>query len=124
MLQKDNLVENLLGLFPELRFKFEEEARNYEEDYSKYLHLVFGDIFNPYLIRVLKEDEISNEMKKAFIFLEDMALSKDEAVINVLVVTVLEYLGDDKRLLSKAREHMGKNTRLLSVDIENYLGRE
>jgi hypothetical protein len=59
-------------------------------------------------------------MSRAFGFLEEMATSRDEAVVNVVEVTVLEYLGNDRSILTTARDHMGPETKRLSDRVEAF----
>ncbi|UTR13922.1 hypothetical protein MM221_15080 [Salipaludibacillus sp. LMS25] len=116
------VVVEMLKVFPELRELYEEELEDWDGG-DPGAHNIFGDIFNPYLIKQIKEgDEV--KMKQVFHFLEKMAVSEDELVQEVLVCTVLEYLGDERSLLSKAHDYMEYNTKKLSDEIEKGLGRK
>ncbi|MFD1738096.1 hypothetical protein ACFSCX_16295 [Bacillus salitolerans] len=121
-MEYDTLVIEMLKAFPELRELYEEELEDWDgEDPGP--HNIFGEIFNPYLIRQLKEDK-NEKLKLIFKFLEEMAISQNEFVQEVLVCTVLEYLGDDKLLLCRAHDYMEYNTKKLSDEIERGLGRK
>ena len=61
--------------------------------------------------------------KRIFRFLEEMANSEDKEVQNVLIVTVLERLGDSEGIFFEAKKYMGEKTNEFSTEIENWLGR-
>jgi hypothetical protein len=63
-------------------------------------------------------------LKRIFDFFERMALSPDNMVPELLTMETLEYLGDDKTILKKARKLMGRETLKLSHEIEKFWGRE
>ncbi|MBS7530659.1 hypothetical protein IC619_009160 [Hazenella sp. IB182353] len=120
MLSADELVKDFLVIFPE----YIEEYREHMEDYGELLgHVFWGDIFTYILISKVKEDEDLPWIRKTFDFFERMASEGDDDVRNVLQVTILARLGDDRLALHMAYTYMGKKTRESSDWIENYLGR-
>lgn len=120
-MNRETLIKYFLNNFPEYRDAFEQHL----EDYNEILiHVFFGDTINERLIEVLEKDKENNkEIEKIFKFLEKMALDGDLDVKEVLIVTILERLGDDKNLLKKSYKYMGKNTKIASDDIERFWGR-
>jgi len=121
-LNEKNIVVKLLYSIPEIREEYELEFEWWDGEFPG-LHNIFGDVFNPFLIRLIKNNNNLNLLKRTFEFLENMAISNDDNVKNVLSVTVLENLGDDKKILNKSFEYMGANTKKLSLEIEESLGR-
>lgn len=117
----NNIVNNMLMAIPEVRPVFEKELEWWSEVLP---HIVFGDVLNPYLLELLKSDKEIDALKRIFDFFEQMANCNDEKVQNVLAVTVLERLGDEKTILNTATKYMGKQTKVISNDVEKALGRK
>ncbi|MBT3362768.1 MAG: hypothetical protein HN929_13345 [Chloroflexi bacterium] len=87
-------------------------------------HIFYGDFLNPLLIEELSTLNNPEFIDKIFEFLEEMALSDDVEIQNVVIVTVLEQLGDDKNILNRARTFMRGRTTQFSHEIEKLWGRE
>ena len=60
-------------------------------------------------------------LNKIFSFYEEMAQSQDPDVTNLLQVTLLEYLWDEKTVLNTAKQYMLPKTALLNESIRKYL---
>lgn len=122
-----NIIELFLKDFPEFRDKAEEDKVFWqeEEDEKPLIHVFFGDILNPFLVNeaLIKTDDTAL-IKRLFQFMEKMSVSKDVKVQEVLGVTILEGLGDDRKILKKARKFMRPETLKMSHEIEKGLGRE
>lgn len=121
-INKDNIIEKLLENFHELKNEYKKELEWWNGQIPG-LHIVFGNIFNPYIIELLKSNENDKKLKIIFNFLEELASSNDPEIKNVLTVTILEQLGDDPKILQTAQTYMKSKTRILSDGIEKYLGR-
>jgi hypothetical protein len=52
-----------------------------------------------------------------------MAVDGNNEVKNVLTVSILEVLGDDRKVLNTSYKYMGKETRKASDEIEKFWGR-
>ncbi|WP_222127328.1 hypothetical protein [Bacillus sp. X1(2014)] len=52
-----------------------------------------------------------------------MATQGNDDVVNILCVTILERLGDDRKVLNNAGKYMGKETRILSDETEKGCGK-
>lgn len=122
-----NAVERFIARFPFLKADVvrlaEEEGVSDEALDELGLHLLFGDVFNPYLLRLLESESTSSAMTEAFDFLEALASSKDERLTEVAAVTVCERLGDNDQVLRMAVKWMGPATRALSMGQEAGWGR-
>lgn len=121
-LSENNVVEMLLQSIPEIKQIYEDEIEWWDGEFPG-LHNIFGDVLNPYLVDLLRNDKNEEILKRVFDFLEDMATCDDEYVKNVLMATVLEYLGDDRKILMASQKYMGSFTKKLSMEVESGLGR-
>ncbi|WP_441422440.1 DUF7674 family protein [Anaerobacillus sp. MEB173] len=77
---------------------------------------------NEYIIEYLEKDE-TDKLEKFFNFFEKMAIEGDDYTKELLTVTILERLGDDKEILITAYKYMGKETRKASDEVEKGWGR-
>lgn len=84
------LNENLLSNFPELKEKFEEET-SWQEGIETGSFVVFEDVFMPFV-----KDSVKNNSKdiinKIFDYIEKLSFSNDGYVQNVLYVAILENI--------------------------------
>jgi hypothetical protein len=69
------------------------------------------------------EEEDEERLKRLFAFFETMVSNGDEYVAELLSVTILERIGDVKKVLDIAYKYMGKETRAASDEIEKFWGR-
>lgn len=83
-------------------------------------HVVYGDIFNPYLTELVEAGTNDKALTEAFALLEDLAKSSDVHVQEVAGYTVLEHLLSSEALLAKARPFMGPATLALLADVEEF----
>lgn len=123
-----NIVQELLHLIPQLKPLYDKELEElWQEEGELPPHIAFGDILCPLLIELLsKEMTLENEklQNEIFQYLENMALSNEVEVQEVVCVTVMARLGDETWVLKKALKYMGKETKQLSREIEAFWGRE
>ena len=120
MIYYENLNEKFItDRFPELTEKVNKETEGYEEFLS---HVVFGNIFNPLTVSLLKSDDFSTDqlLKRIFEMYEEMSSEGDAEVRNLVEATLLEYLWDEKKTYDRALKMMGEKTKELWDDI-NYL---
>lgn len=113
----------MLEAIPELKEKYDEEIRWWGNE-KPGQHIIFGDVFTDFMIALLKSSENEVLLKRMFAFLEKMATSSNEDVVNVATVTVCEDLAGDPTWLTKARQYMGPETRKISDRVEKWWGRE
>ena len=83
-------------------------------------HVVFGDVFVPWLEGLLSKLETDSELALAFQLLEEMAQDPDPRVQEVVQMTVCEDLLASPELLVRARALMRPATRELSRQIEGF----
>ena len=113
----EDMAQVLVCVFPDLREPYEEllawwtDPRCALEDDDTDLpgnHVVYGDIFTPYLIRLAwGPPEDKEHLDAAIDFLEGMCLNKDVRVQEVAIVTVLEYVSGRSLLMARLEPHFG-----------------
>ncbi|WP_391557912.1 hypothetical protein [Robertmurraya sp.] len=126
----NNIVQEMLKIIPQLQPLYDKELEELWQEEGLILpHIAFGDILNPFLISLLqKPQELTKDdeklLSKIFNFLENMALSEDVKIQEVVSVTVMARIGDDISILKNALKYMGNETKKLSRKIEEYYGRK
>lgn len=115
----DNLSEALIEEFPELQEKYEQELEWWGPE-KPGQHVVYGDIFTPYLVGLLEADRDRARLERAFALLEDLIANSEVKVQEVAVVTVLEYLQGKPNLLSRAEPYVGPLASTAIRDLEGF----
>lgn len=88
------------------------------------LFVIWGMAIMPTIIEILKDaNQNKIVLENIFEFFEEMAVSENEEIQELLMYTILENLGDEKEIINKAIPFMGKKTRKLSQEVEDFLGR-
>lgn len=142
-----NMAEVLVDVFPELRETYAEllalwaDPERANDDGTCDVpgnHIVYGDIFTPYLVRLLgglEQDCLPSRshplrigrtgrrkrVQDAFAFLEGMCLNEDVRVQEVAIVTVLEYI-HGWGLSALAKPHYGPALRAAAREVDEYCG--
>ena len=106
--------------FPELKLLFEEQFQLWEKRDIP-THCFLGDILNNYISTLLRESNDKQQIEKIFEFYEELACSDDMQVRNLLQVTLLEYLWDEKVIYENALKYMLPKTRAINNEITSYL---
>lgn len=112
---KIDIVNKLIQYFPKLKEDIEDHLEDFHEIY---LHLIFGDIFNPYLLNLLDDPQDNRlELIKASELIEYMS-KLDISIQEVVVTTVLERLLDDREKFTLFSEIAGEQTRQFIEDLK------
>ena len=90
--QRINL--RLVDEFPELEKAYQGEVKWQEGDKSV-SHIVYGDVFAPFIERCIKNSD-NNKLTRISNFIEDLLIMDIEYVSNVICLSVLERIIDDK----------------------------
>ena len=122
----ETLIETIIENIPEIQERANEESRWWQpvDNEEPLVYIFMGNIINPFLIDLLDKMEDQNLIDRVFELFEIMAKSDDNRIRDVLSAGVLEVLGDDPKILEKARSFMRTNTLLLSHETEMSWGRE
>ena len=117
----DEIVNEFLDEFPEYIPMYMEHIEINSEVLP---HVFFGETLNEDLPKLIEENKKVN-LNAIFTFLERMATDGDQEVKNLLMVTILERLGDEPTLLRHAVfKYMGEKTKQSSIIIERFWGRD
>jgi len=102
-------------------------GNGYEKSIERYGEVletvIIEDIFMPEIIKLLSENRNSKLLESIFNYFEEVSDCKDDYLINIFSVTVLESLGNDKTILGVAQEYMGPKTMQLQLEADRGLGR-
>jgi hypothetical protein len=116
---------NVLEVIDELTDEFKDFKPILQEhiEFNEELlpHVFFADCNNVF-INLIKENN-PQVLNKLFNFFERMAADGNNDVKEILTVSILEVLGDDRHVLNIAHKYMGVETRKASDEIEKYWGR-
>jgi hypothetical protein len=105
--------------FPELELFFREQFE-FWGGVEIPSHCFLGDVLNGYVSALLRDNSDRQQIEKIFRFYEELASSDDVEVRNLLQVTLLEYLWDEKFVYKNALEYMLPKTRLINNTISLY----
>ena len=110
----------LMTKFPELLYLYEKQFVFWGDD-APPQHCFFGAVLNEYLSTLLYENTDQQMISRIFAFYEEMALSDDIEIRNMLQVTLLEYLWDDFVVFTNAMVYMLPETKRINEMIGEYL---
>jgi hypothetical protein len=108
MMKSDTVVKELIKEIPEIKYFYHRILEEWNDDEL----VIFQDVLNPYLIKLLEINEDRELISRIFNFLEKMATCNDSYLVEVILeFTVLERLSKDDTILAKSQEYMGKETK-------------
>ncbi len=110
----------LCSRFPELKDSIVAENEWLGENLP---HCLFGNILNPLVAGLLKQDDYKTNslLERVFHMYEEFAEYGDTETKNLLQVTLLEYLWDEYITYSRSLELMGERTKTINNNIIGYL---
>lgn len=120
------IADTMLEAFPEIGEQYAKEIRwisdTFQGQEPRGQTLYFDRCFSDFLGRLLIEERPDKiRIEKAFDFLENMALSHDVEVRNLLQVTVLEYLRSWHVLQRNSEKFMLPETKKMIDQVKRYL---
>lgn len=107
-MESTQLNQLLINRFPELKQKYYDEVFWQEGDETG-SHIVFGDVFSPYIEKILIENKVV-ELEKIFKFIEEVLSKHEEYSDEVILFSVLERLMCNKEQFEKCKKYLGKWT--------------
>lgn len=126
MYSYSGIVNDLLKEFPEISKNYAEEIAWIKDTFKGWENggqtIYFDRCFCDYIGHLLVDECQDNiKIEKVFTFLEDMAVSEDQEVRNLLQVTVLEYLRSWYLLQSRSEKLMLPETKKMFECVKSYL---
>ena len=126
MYSYSGIVNDLLKEFPEISENYAEEMAWIKDTFKGQetggQTIYFDRCFCDYIGHLLVDECQDNiKIEKVFTFLEDMAVSEDQEVRNLLQVTVLEYLRSWYLLQSRSEKLMLPETKKIFDCVKSYL---
>jgi hypothetical protein len=120
------IVNDLLKEFPEISENYEEEIAWIKDTFqgkeTEGQTAYFDRCFCDYIGRLLMNERRDTiRIEKVFAFLEEMAVSEDMEVRNLLQVTVLEYLRSWYPLQNESEKLMLPETKKIFDCVKSYL---
>ncbi len=118
------LAEEFFKKMQEFLPSTKEEYIKSVKEYGEILEtVVIEDIFMPPILKLLNENKEHQLLENIFTYFEEIIDSGDTHLINILSITVLEILGNDRMILKKAKQYMGTKTVALQLKADEELGR-
>ena len=120
------IVNDLLKEFPEISKNYAEEIAWIKDTFKGQetggQTIYFDRCFCNYIGHLLVDERQDNiKIEKVFSFLEDMAVSEDQEVKNLLQVTVLEYLHSWYLLQRESEKFMLPETKKIFAHVKSCL---
>jgi hypothetical protein len=114
------LIQKMLSLIPSSESAYMKSS----QDNGQILEtVIIEDVFMPEIIILLQEDANIDMIKRLFDYFEEIVISGDQYLLNVLSVNVLEIFGNDRSILGTARKYMGPRIMKLQEQADMNLGR-
>jgi len=110
----------LITSYPELKNQYEDEV-SWQEGDETGSHVIFGDIFTPYIETILKNKD-NKRVKRAFEFIEQILNINDKYCDEVITFSVLEKLFDEPTNIEFAKQYMGDKTQMICEELKQSLG--
>lgn len=113
------MYDEFITLFPEDKdyFRSKEEETGAEREDG--MHVMFGLIICPYILKIVAED--SKKTQKAFDFIEKIGTDQDSMIGNVAEVTVLEgIMTDENGGMKKFERFLGKESMNAVKHLSHY----
>lgn len=119
----DDFMKELLSFFPYLKEAIDSQI---EFNDGKVLNIVIiEDIYMPEIIKLIEKESDKEKLKKLFDFFEKVSTCDNKVLVeNYFSVTVLEILGNDKKILDIAKKYMGPITTKLQRQADLDIGRK
>lgn len=116
----EEFFRKMLEYLPSTYSKYRESIEYYGEVFET---VIIEDLFMPEIIKLLTEEKDVKLLKSIFDYFEEVSDCNDRTLVNNFSVTVLEILGNDKKVLCIAKRYMGPKTTELQIEADRDLGR-
>lgn len=112
----------LIKYIPEIKELYDDEVVWQEQDDTG-SHTVFGDVLVPYTLEKIAENDIKS-LNTIFDGIERLLNLKDDYADEVITLSVLERISEEKALSDKIYKYMGEYTKKTFEILSAKLGEE
>ena len=84
--------------------------------------VIIEDVFMPEILKLLSEDKEIKILQAIFAYIEKV-VNEDKHLRDILSITMMEILGNDKIILETARKYLGSTSMKLQLEADKGLGR-
>lgn len=119
-ISSEDFFNQMLLFFPSTQSEYIKMKFEYGELFET---IVVENVFMPIIIELLRKKEDIMKLEEIFDYFEEVSVHGDEYLVNIFVITVLEILGNDKKILEEAKKYMGIKTSILQMKADKALGR-
>ena len=110
------LNQLLIDRFPELEKEYHEEV-DWQEGDETGSHVVYGDVFTPYIEKNIIQQN-NSEIQKAFSIIEEILARNEKYSDEVILLNVLERLMLDKEQFQSCKKYLGKYTEQIIKEMQ------
>jgi len=114
-LESKKLNQILINNFPNLQNKYNDEV-SWQEGDSTGSHIVYGDVFTPYLVECITDKKIQ-EIKKAFNFDTEILSMQNKYSDEVVAFSVVESIAYLLEADDYLRSFLGSRTKVIFKEI-------
>lgn len=106
----------LIDKFPELQKEYHEEV-DWQEGDETGSHVVYGDVFAPYIEKIIIQRN-NAEIQKVFAFIEEILARNEKYSDEVIMFSILERLMLDKEHFQSCKKYLGKYTEQIIKEMQ------
>ena len=89
---QDNLVQHLREAFPDLEDRYQERVKFWKGERAPSSYGVLGAVLRPALDQDLKKGHLTEFVRRAALFIEEICDSHDREAVNVVWIGIFEWL--------------------------------
>lgn len=116
----DDFYNEIIEVIPDIKNGIKESLNEYGERLDT---IIIEDVIMPIVIQMMDEDVNTQKIREIFNIIEECITNGDKYLVNVVNITILEMLGNEKSTLDKALIFMGKQTKKCQREADRKLGR-
>ena len=122
-MEYERLIKTIFKQIPEIEVEYIEKKEEYSIDEETGVHIIFGFIIMPYVIRLINNKGSNDDilLHEIFTFFEQMATQGDTKVKEVLDFTIIEdILEAGEQVIEGAYKYMQVVTCMHFEDVRRY----
>jgi hypothetical protein len=112
---RQNMVDKLIELFPELKERFDEQAKTFDRDLA---HIYYSFVYFEHIKEMFSSGrEDATLLRRLFDFAELLVGHQDNFVDDVAIHSICVNIANDELTLQKAMKYLGPKTRKACLGI-------